>query len=81
MTSSPTHDPVEGIDMAQELRAAHGHVLMPGRYLGAQEIVDDGVVVLEKKAVLPAGYYVQMNGAQEVDAAIREQLKVLGHGD
>jgi len=60
---------------------AHGHVLTPGRYVGAKEIEDDGVPFEEKMAELSAKLYEQMNGAEELDTAIRQNLEVLGYGE
>jgi len=59
---------------------AHGHVLTPGRYVGAEEIEDDGVPFEEKMAELSAELYEQMTEAEELDAAIRQNLEVLGYG-
>jgi type I restriction enzyme M protein len=60
---------------------AHGHVLTPGRYVGAEEIEDDGVPFEEKMAELSAELYEQMSEAGELDAAIRQNLEVLGYGE
>ncbi|MDR2391761.1 MAG: type I restriction-modification system subunit M [Planctomycetota bacterium] len=60
---------------------AHGHVLSPGRYVGAEEIEDDGVPFEEKMAELSAELYVQMREALELDAAIRQNLEALGYGE
>ena len=60
---------------------AHGHVLTPGRYVGAEEIEDDGVPFEEKMAELSAELYEQMTEAEELDAAIRQNLEVLGYGE
>ena len=60
---------------------AHGHVLTPGRYVGAEEIEDDGVPFEEKMAELSAELYEQMTEAEELDAAIRRNLEVLGYGE
>jgi len=60
---------------------AHGHVLTPGRYVGAEEIEDDGVPFEEKMAELSAELYEQMAKAEELDAAIRQNLEVLGYGE
>jgi len=60
---------------------AHGHVLTPGRYVGAEEIEDDGVPFEEKMAELSAELYEQMNEAEELDSAIRQNLEVLGYGE
>jgi len=60
---------------------AHGHVLTPGRYVGAEEIEDDGVPYEEKMAELAAELYEQMAEGEELDAAIRQNLEVLGYGE
>jgi len=60
---------------------AHGHVLTPGRYVGAEETEDDGVPFEEKMAELSAQLYEQMAEAEELDAAIRKNLKRLGYGE
>lgn len=72
---------VDGIDMAQELRVARGHVLTPGRYVGAEEIEDDGVAFEEKTAELSAELCKQMTGAEEFDRAIGQNLEVRGYGE
>ena len=60
---------------------AHGHVLTPGRYVGAEEIEDDGVPYEVKMAELAAELYEQMAEGEELDAAIRRNLEVLGYGE
>jgi len=60
---------------------AHSHVLTPGRYVGAEEIEDDGVPFEEKMAELSAELYEQMAEAEELDAAIRQNLEGLGYGE
>ena len=60
---------------------AHSHVLTPGRYVGAEEIEDDGVPFEEKMAALSAELYEQMGEAEELDAAIRRNLEALGYGE
>lgn len=60
---------------------SHGHVLTPGRYVGAEEIEDDGIDFEEKMAELSAELYEQMSEAEELDVAIRQNLEVLGYGE
>ena len=60
---------------------AHGHVLTPGRFVGAEEIEDDGIPFEEKMAELSAEIYEQMAEAQELDNTIRKNLEVLGYGE
>jgi len=59
---------------------AHGHVLTPGRYVGAEEIEDDGTPFEEKMAALSAELYEQMAEGEQLDAAIRKNLEALGYG-
>ena len=60
---------------------AHGHVLTPGRYVGAEEIEDDGVRFEEKMSGLSDELYEQMAEAQELDVTIRQNLEMLRHGE
>jgi len=60
---------------------AHGHVLTPGRYVGAEEIEDDGVSFEEKMAELSAELFEQMAEAQELDNTIRQNLEALGYAE
>ncbi len=60
---------------------AHGHVLTPGRYVGAEEIEDDGVPFEERMAALSAELYEQMAEGEKLDAAIRKNLETLGYGE
>ena len=59
----------------------HGHVLTPGRYVGAAPQEDDGVPFGEKMAQLSAQWRAQQEEARRLDAAIAENLKRLGFGD
>ena len=58
----------------------HGHVLTPGRYVGAAEIEDDGVPFDEKMVELSATLYEQFAEADRLEATIRKNLEVLGYG-
>lgn len=60
---------------------AHGHVLTPGRYVGAEEIEDDGVPFEEKMAELSAELFEQMAEAQDLDNTIRQNLEALGYAE
>ncbi len=53
---------------------ANDYVLMPGRYVGAAEIEDDGVPFEEKMAELTQTLYQQMEKSEKLDAVIRENL-------
>jgi len=59
---------------------SHGYVLVPGRYVGAEEIEDDDVSFEDRMAELSADLYEQMAEAEELDAVIRRNLEVLGYG-
>jgi type I restriction enzyme M protein len=59
----------------------HHYVLTPGRYVGAAELEDDGIVFEEKMAELTATLYEQMREGAELDAVIRRNLEVLGYGE
>ena len=63
----------------EEIRK-HGHVLTPGRYVGAAPREDDGVPFEEKMALLSAQWREQQSEAQRLDAEIEANLKWLGFG-
>jgi type I restriction enzyme M protein len=58
----------------------HGHVLTPGRYVGAETIDDDGEPFDEKMRRLTAMLRRQQTEAAKLDAAIAANLKELGYG-
>ena len=57
----------------------HGHVLTPGRYVGAAEQEDDGEPFEEKMRRLAAQWREQRAAAAKLDAAIEANLKALGY--
>jgi len=59
----------------------HGHVLTPGRYVGAAEQEDDGEPFEEKMLRLSAAWREQRAEAVKLDAAIEANLKELGYGE
>ena len=59
---------------------ANDYVLTPGRYVGAADIVDDGIPFETKMSELSQTLYKQMNEAQALDKAIRKNLEALGYG-
>ncbi len=63
-----------------EETAAHGYVLTPGRYVGAEAIEDDGEPFDEKMRRLTAALQGQMAEARKLDEAIRKNLRALGYG-
>jgi type I restriction enzyme M protein len=61
----------------EEIRA-HGHVLTPGRYVGAAEAEDDGEPFEEKMQRLTSDLRKQQREAVRLDAAIASNLESLG---
>jgi type I restriction enzyme M protein len=59
----------------------HGHVLTPGRYVGAAEQEDDGEPFEEKMARLSAQWREQRAEAVKLDTAIEANLHTLGYGE
>jgi type I restriction enzyme M protein len=59
----------------------HGHVLTPGRYVGAEAVEDDGEPFADKMARLAATLRHQQVEAARLDAAIAANLKELGYGE
>ncbi len=59
----------------------HGHVLTPGRYVGAEAVEDDGEPFDEKMKRLVAQLNEQTKQARELDKAIARNLKELGYGE
>ncbi len=58
----------------------HGHVLTPGRYVGAEEVEGDGEPFDEKMQRLVAQLREQQTEAAKLDKAIARNLKELGYG-
>jgi type I restriction enzyme M protein len=59
----------------------HGHVLTPGRYVGAEAAEDDGEPFDEKMKRLAATLREQQAEAAKLDAAIARNLRELGYGE
>ena len=60
--------------------AAHGHVLTPGRYVGAEEVEDDGDPFEEKMPRLVSELHAQFAESAKLEQAIKANLKGLGYG-
>jgi type I restriction enzyme M protein len=60
--------------------AAHGHVLTPGRYVGAEEVEDDGEPFEEKMARLVAELRGQFAESAKLEKLIKANLGGLGYG-
>ena len=58
----------------------HGHVLTPGRYVGAAPQEEDGEPFEEKMTRLAAQWREQQAEAAKLDAAIEANLRELGYG-
>ena len=58
----------------------HGHILTPGRYVGASEVDDDDEPFADKMERLSAQWRDQQAEAQKLDAAIQRNLAKLGFG-
>jgi type I restriction enzyme M protein len=59
----------------------HGHLLTPGRYVGAGEVEEDGEPFEDKMQRLTAILRTQMGDASKLDSAIIGNLKELGYGE
>lgn len=59
----------------------HGHVLTPGRYVGAADVEDDGEPFEEKMLRLSAQWRGHRATATKLDASIEANLKELGYGE
>ncbi len=58
--------------------AEHGYVLTPGRYVGAEEVEDDGVPFAEKMEGLTRELATQFHESEKLQAAIRDNMQKLG---
>ena len=61
--------------------AKHGFVLTPGRYVGVEEVEDDGEPFEEKMERLTSTLREQMAESRRLDEAIRANLEELGYGE
>lgn len=59
----------------------HGHVLTPGRYVGAAEVEDDGEPFEEKMERLTGELYACFAEGKRLEKRIRKNLKGLGYGE
>jgi type I restriction enzyme M protein len=58
---------------------ANNYVLMPGRYVGTEEVEDDGIPFEEKMNALTAQLADQFARGIELQQRIRENLKGIGY--
>ena len=61
--------------------AAHGHVLTPGRYVGAEEVADDGEPFDQKMQKLVTELNTQFAESAKLEQAIKANLQGLGYGE
>jgi type I restriction enzyme M protein len=59
--------------------ASHGHVLTPGRYVGAEEVEDDGDPFEEKMPRLVAELNAQFAESAKLEKAIKKSMGGLGY--
>ncbi len=60
--------------------ATHGHVLTPGRYVGAKEVEDDGDPFKEKMPRLVAELHAQFAESSNLERLIKQRLAGFGYG-
>ena len=60
--------------------AGHGHVLTPGRYVGAADVEEDSESIADKMARLVADLHAQFAESVKLELAIKANLKGLGYG-
>jgi type I restriction enzyme M protein len=65
--------------MTEDIKA-HGYVLTPGRYVGAEEVEDDGEPFEEKMPRLVAELHAQFAESAKLEQAIKANLRGLGYG-
>jgi type I restriction enzyme M protein len=79
----PTYTDIPGFCKSATIAeiAAHGHVLTPGRYVGAEEVEDDGEPFEEKMPRLVAELNAQFAESAKLELAIKANLRGLGYGE
>jgi type I restriction enzyme M protein len=60
--------------------AMHGYILTPGRYVGSEEVEDDGDPFEEKMPRLVTELHAQFAESAKLEQAIKENLRGLGYG-
>ena len=60
--------------------ASHGYVLTPGRYVGAEEVEEDGEPFEQKMSRLVAELHGQFAESAKLEQAIKANLRGLGYG-
>jgi type I restriction enzyme M protein len=80
---SGSNDDVAGFCKSSDLKeiTTHGHVLSPGRYVGAEDIIDDGDPFEEKMTRLALELKGQFQESARLQEAITANLESLGYGE
>ena len=78
---SSTYEDVQGFCKSAKLEEVrtHGHVLTPGRYVGAEEAEDDGEPFEEKMKRLSSQLKEQFAESASLESEIRNNLSKLGY--
>lgn len=78
---APTYTDIAGFCFSATIEqiASHGHVLTPGRYVGAEEVEDDGEPFEEKMPRLVAELQAQFAESAKLEQTIKANLKGLGY--
>jgi hypothetical protein len=79
-STAPLPDGKYPLQLTADMKA-NDYVLTPGRYVGAADIEDDGVLFEEKMRELSQTLFQQMKQAETLDQAIRQNLEALGYGE
>jgi type I restriction enzyme M protein len=64
----------------EEIRE-HGYVLTPGRYVGAEEVLDDDEPFEDKMNRLTGELFQQFEESRRLEALIQKNLRVIGYGN
>jgi type I restriction enzyme M protein len=80
LSSNEAYTDIKGFCKSAALTEIEKHkfVLTPGRYVGIEDEVDDGIPFEEKIQGLTSTLREQMTKAQELDKEIKEQLAKIG---
>lgn len=81
VTALPEYQDIPGFCRSVPLAeiAEHGHVLTPGRYVGAEDVEEDDEAFAEKMQRLTKQLGEQMQKGAELDQLIRQKLGGLGY--
>jgi type I restriction enzyme M protein len=81
-TDAGKYEDVRGFCKSATLKdiRMHGHVLMPGLYVGMADVEDDGETFDDKMLRLTAELEKQLAEADELNARIKSYVKALGYG-